>query len=210
MDLGCLTMKQVSDIINKVKNIVADTSFEAFDDTYLIEFLNQGLDLFCFETQCIQTSGTINTIASTSNYSLSSLSEQLITVYEVEFNGTPLDFAPRHEAREWSTLTSTPTAWSIWGDNLYINASPSVDQTITVFYSQLMPIFTAIGDNFGIGSMEFPRQYESAIISYIAYRCLAMNNDPNAANHKFDFDQAKAAATESVNRQLQSSGYFYA
>jgi len=172
-------MSTGQNIIDEIRDELQDTTDQSFGDTELLRYINRGAKEFCATTGCYQTSTTINTDNTNFKFTLSSSCTNLVTVFDVEFNGIPLSRTFRHEVNyEFGASSATPdntNSWYEFGGVLYIDViAPTATgaSALTVFYTRTPTDLGAVGETF-----DFPDEWDSAIINYAVARCDHSNRD---------------------------------
>ena len=195
-----------SDIITKVRERIEDIDDQSFDDTILLSFINDGATEFAATTGVIQDTVTIDT-ANDYIFDLVSPLTNHINVFAVQYALVPLDWMTQAEvSTQLGVSTGTPTAWTVWGDKLYLDikaTTASGVNALTVYYTRTPTNMTATSD-----TLDFPARWEPAIVAYAAYRAHDSNRESGLADRqRAEFDSMRQAASGISNAQIQSSGY---
>ena len=184
-------------LINQVRDILVDTTDQAFTDAEILRYLNRGAKEFCATTGCLQSTVTINTDNSNFKFTLSASTTNLLVVFDVEFNGVPLSRTYRHQVSfEYGASSGTPdntTSWYEFGGVLFIElVAPSAtgSSALTVFYIRTPTEMSAVGSTF-----DFPGEWEPAIVNYAIAQCFAVQRDTILeAKHMGEYEKMRQSA----------------
>ncbi len=152
----------------------------ARNDSIVDGFILQGLNFACtlisllFQPPDLQTSGTLTISASLSSYSLSSLTRLQTINHIYNTSGSnivwPIDF---HSLDLCSPLAAAAAVYtkfySRYGGTLYIRPLSSLENSLTVYYSQYPLVLTEDGDE--VGFANYDSQIEAYALTY-ALTCL--------------------------------------
>lgn len=175
-------------LIAKIRDELQDTTDQSFADELLLRYINRGATEFCSTTGCLQKSAYIATDATNFKFTLSSYLTNPVVVYDVEYNGTPLNRTFRHEVTyKFGASSGTPIAWYEFGGSLFIDIIAPVAtgaSALNAFYIGTPTDLSAVGSTF-----DFPNEWESAIVSYAIARCFATQRDTVlAAEHMAKYE----------------------
>lgn len=198
-------MATVANIITKIRYRMSDISDEAYGDSMLFEFINDGAKDFSL-TGCNQAIQNINSGTTISTLTLSSsLTYKFLNIYAVEYASGELAFAPRYEAVRWNPATDTPTGYSIWGDTLYIDTivTLSASNDIDVSYTYIPADITATTDTSPLDDKWMP-----ALVAYCVFRCREQDREFSLADKAYlEYDAIKKTAAAIYEALLMGGGY---
>lgn len=190
-----------STLIDEVRRKLSDSTDEAYDDNLLYDAVNDGSRIFSTTTGCNQaihnfTSGTASSI------DLSTLTNEYINVYAVEYASGMLYWAPRSEAAKWNPVAGTPTGWNVWADTLYLDKSITMSSTNDVDVS-----YTYAAAAISSGNINIPDRWVPAIKAYMEYHVHTKNKDEGLAAIAYQiFDSIRLVAAKVYEAQMSGGG----
>lgn len=184
-------------IIDQVRDILSDTTDTSFGDPELLRYINRGAHEFCASTGCYQATATIDTNNSDYIFTLSTSCTNLLVVFDVHYNKTPMSRTFLHEVNyQFGGTSAAPTnstAWYEFGGSLYIEViAPTAtgSSALTVFYLRTPTDMTAVGSTF-----DFPDEWEPAIVNYAVGQCHLVDRDTIlAAQSMAEYEKMRAQA----------------
>lgn len=186
-------------LIAKIRDELQDTTDVSFSVAELLRYINRGATEFCATTGCLQGTATIATDGINFNFTLSAYCTNLITVFDVEYDGVPLTRTYRHELTyEFGVSVGTPETWYEFAGKLYtdlIPAAASGNSALTIFYLRTPTDLSAEG-----GTFDFPSEWESAIVSYALARCYKAQRDTVLAEQEMQKYETMRATALAVNK----------
>jgi hypothetical protein len=201
------------DLITKIRYRLADAveSPNAYDDTMLIEFINDGIRDFaqihcCQYTDVKESGSSVYSITPTSDLT----QPKILKVFAVRYAGISLDFAPPWESASWrhdGPTAGTPTGWTVWNKIIYLDASIatlSATNDLAIEYSYV----PSDGGNSTVTST-FPLAdaYSEAIVSYAAGRAFAQDREGGLADREMQlYFASKKSADDAIAEQVRG-GY---
>ncbi len=193
-----------STLITEVRRRLRDSTDESYDDSMLLDAINNATRIFSTTTGCNQaiqnfTSGTASSLA------LSGLTNELINVYGVEYASTALYWAPRSEAVKWKPVAGTPVGWNIWATTLYLDASITMSSTndVDVSYTYAAAALTSTSSN-----VDIPDRWMPAIKAYMRYYIHDYNINAGLAAIAYqEFDSIRLACARLNEGQMSGGGY---
>jgi hypothetical protein len=201
------------DLITKIRYRLADAveSPNAYDDTMLVEFINDGIRDFaqihcCQYTDVKKSGSSVYSITPTSDLT----QPKILKVFAVRYAGLPLDFAPPWESASWrhdGPTTGTPTGWTVWNRIIYLDASIatlSATNDLAIEYSYV----PSDGGNSTVTST-FPLAdaYSEAIVSYATGRAFAQDREGGLADREMQlYFASKKSADDAIAEQVRG-GY---
>jgi hypothetical protein len=210
------------DLITKIRYRLADAveSPNAYDDTMLIEFINDGIRDFA-QIHCCQYTDVIQSGSTVSFIDPSSLTEKkILKVFAVRYAGIPLDFAPPWESASWrhasistaspqgtKPTTGVPAGWTVWQKRVYLDASIatlSATNDLAIEYSYV----PSDGGNSTVTST-FPLAdaYSEAIVSFATGRAFAQDREGGLADREMQlYFASKKSAGDAIAEQVRG-GY---
>jgi len=172
-------MSTGQNIIDDIRDELADTTDLSFGDALLLRYINRGAKEFSATTGCLQATANINTDNTNFSFTLSGSCTNLVKVFDVQFNGVPLSPTFRHEVSyEFGASSATPdntTVWYEFGGVLYISViAPTAtgSSALNVFYLRTPTDMSAVSSAF-----DFPDEWDSAIVNYAIARCRYTDRD---------------------------------
>ncbi len=177
-------MSTGQDKIDEIRDELADTTGKSFGDPLLLRYINRGAKEFCATTGCYQAIANINTDNTNFSFTLSASCTNLVKVFDVQFNGTPLSPTFRHEVNyKFGASSATPdntTNWYEFGGVLYVSViAPTAtgSSALNIFYLRTPTYMSAVSSTF-----DFPDEWDSAIINYVIARCRYTDRDAMLAS----------------------------
>jgi hypothetical protein len=166
-------------IIDNIRDELQDATDLSVDDAVLLRYINRGAKEFCAFSGALQAMANIDTDNTNFKFTLSASLSNLVEVFQVQFNGTPLSRTFVHEVTyKFGASSGTPdqtTAWYVLAGVLYIAIIPPTatgDSALNVAYFRTPTEMSAVSDTF-----DFPAEYEPAIVAYGVARARYADRD---------------------------------
>jgi hypothetical protein len=115
-------------LINKIRPPLQDATDTSFSNADLLRYINEGATKFCATTGCLQDTANIATNNSAYSFTASGSLTNMVVVYALQFNGTPLSRTFIHEVSyKFGDTSGTPdenTRWYEFGGVIYVEIIP--------------------------------------------------------------------------------------
>jgi len=188
-------MATVDDVILKIRTRMSDVLDEAYDDAMLIDFINDGQDIYCI------TSGVFQVIAS---FTMGGSNDYVEFTYAncgnvnfvhclaIKHDGIGLAKADLNEAKDWNAVAGVPLGWHLFGNSssdkrAYFDAIPANTTTITAFIAGKPNDYTVITDTILLDDIGI-----SALAAYGEYRCRAHDKEQSMGSLAYaEFSQIR-------------------
>jgi hypothetical protein len=204
-------MATVSDLATEARQDLADDTDTAFGNTMMLDIYNDAQRTFAELTHCMQYVEVITTSTAetgTTKIALSGLTYSYLKVLDVKYNGTNLEWAPAYEARKWPSDSDTvdlgtPAGWTVFGDNIRLDAFVPTGQNIEVWYSYVPDDLAAIG-----GTIVIATKWHNALKAFMKYRCYKVDKDlAHAMAELQEFQMVAQAAAVLQESNINRGGY---
>jgi hypothetical protein len=167
--------KTLADIITATRERLDEPTAARWSDTEIRRWTNQGARDMCRESECLQTSGTVNAVVGQATYTLPT---SMTRVHHVTYTPTgghriPLDFKDfNHFDRiGWNPDTrSTPQIFALWDCpptlQLVVYPTPSTTGVFTIYYYKL-PTELAVNGDDDAEDLNIPEGWDDAVLDYV-------------------------------------------
>jgi hypothetical protein len=133
------------------------------------------------ETNCIESTGTANTVASQRAYGKPT---DCTSLFRIEHDGVKLkpysfrddDLVTLNDAL--TTTVGTPAYYAEWGENIYLRPVPEGIKALT-YYFYKSPSVVTIGDS----TLEVPEPFHLSILYYLVREMAIKDSNPGIANY---------------------------
>jgi len=195
-------------LITEVRRRRDDATDEAYGDSVMLDFLNDGCEIFASTTGCCQHLATVTPDGSNPYIALSTanLTYRHVIIYAVEYGTTVLDFAPLSEYKyKTASSVAAPTCWTVWTvggvERMYFDTIPATTSDVSIYFTYIPDTLTAVSSN-----VDIPERWHPAIKAYMQYRVDDLNREASLADRSYaEFEQLRQQAAN-INESLLSWG----
>lgn len=194
-----------------VRELLDEETPATFKDSHLDRWINEGCIEIARSAEVLETSDTIDVVASTREYDLP---DDMIRAHRVDFEvdgdgrHASLGYRDFHNANavQWhGDYEGMPTLYTMWGRpgavKLVLYPSPAYTGTLTVHYYKLP---TPPTDD--TSTLDIPEGWENVVYLYAEYRALRRDRDPRWQESKALFDEALGALYDISRRHTDQAG----
>lgn len=175
---------QISNVRTRFKK---DPNAETISDTTVLNFLNEAQDII--ESNVIlpamQTSDTIDLLASTQEYPLSADCIKPVLVRYTANNWVLKEISFDSAKQRFDSSTGTPQQYYVWGGSVGFYPVPSANETDGVKYWYIRPLKTLVSSSAGAGEVttsEIPVSYHWVLERGAEMLMAQMINDSERAS----------------------------
>lgn len=169
-----------SEIITQVRDELQDNTAQSCGTNELLRYINRGAKEFCATTGCLQQEFAIPTSGTDYRYKLSTHLNNSVEIISLEYNGTPISRTYKNEVLyRFGAEAGIPFSWYEYEGMVYTDLIPpraAGSSALVAFYLRTPTVMSASTDVF-----DFPKEWESAIVSYAIARCLIAQRDTEIA-----------------------------
>jgi hypothetical protein len=187
--------------LDSCRRRLQDFTDESFNDTELLLYLNEAQKDFA-QTGCIQAKISASLVAVSSVTHAAIIADTggsglggITEILRCDVGDKPLLMTPIYEELAWpvSGNTSDPTRWTQWNETVLLDST---------FTGTLYLYITAFQSDAVVGTtLKTPNQWFHFIVSWMCYRALAANQDPQSALFMGEYNTGKQQAAYHYERR---------
>ena len=192
----------LDDITKFVYRTFGDESGVQVTSDDVVTWVNNGLNKIANDLPIFESSQTSTTIAGTSVYALpldvmNLIGVRLDTVFlsKIEFSQ-----AQQMKSGETAGATGAPSYYHTYGNNLHLYPTPSLAQTLIIFY-EAYPTKVAVATD----KLRIPDRYYELLCHYVLTRAYELDENPSMMTAKMNAYDAEYKKLSEVDKDTAGS-----
>lgn len=177
-----------SELVTYIRDMLDESNARQWSDQQLRSWINDGAIEISRKTECTRAEASINTTASTGEYTLT---QNIVRLHMAEWQSAdgqlhPLEFRDRHSMSNlwWNDPSSeshAPVVITHWGNppalKIQLYPVPSQSGTLKIFYYSFPERLAENNTTDGNVAVDLPAGWDDMLVDYAEYRALRRDRD---------------------------------
>jgi hypothetical protein len=201
--------RTVADVSVVVKRIFGDESGVQLTDADIVRWINEAQMDLASQNQILPAVATMNVVANTATYSLTSITPRIDSIASILLNGRRIGNVPISQAEESISLADpeglevgAPQFWYEWAGDITFWPKPNQNYTMTLRYTALPNNVVNSGDVLSV-----PDECFTDVVNFVLMKAYEMDENAQMMAVKQAEYSSSVAERGETERQAQTMTY---
>jgi hypothetical protein len=201
--------RTVADVSVVVKRIFGDESGVQLTDADIVRWINEAQMDLASQNQILPAVATMNVVANTATYSLTSITPRIDSIASILLNGRRIGNVPISQAEESISLADpeglevgAPQFWYEWAGDITFWPKPNQNYTMTLRYTALPANVVNSGDVLSV-----PDECFTDVVNFVLMKAYEMDENAQMMAVKQAEYSSSVAERGETERQAQTMTY---